>query len=141
LLFARASGIDVDRLNDGYKREAEKAFSSDTRVMATLRRSGSGYLVSVKGAVEEVSALCAWENGDQRNHELEVSERMAADGLRTLAFACRQTSEKPGDNFTGEEKPTYLGLVGFLDPPRKEVTKSLNACHDAGIQIIMVTGD
>ncbi|WP_159476731.1 cation-transporting P-type ATPase [Dyadobacter sp. 3J3] len=141
LLFATACGIDINKLNNDYKRKAEKAFSSDTRIMATLHHAGSGYFISVKGAIEEVSALCSWENEEQRNKELEVSEVMAADGLRTLAFAYRQTNKKPGNNFTSEEKLTYLGLIGFLDPPRKEVTKSLNACHHAGIKIIMVTGD
>ncbi len=141
LLFATAWGIDIDKLSGEYKREAENAFSSDTRIMATMHQSGSGYSISVKGAIEEVSALCTWESEDQRNKEFDVSERMAADGLRTLAFASRQTSTRPAENFTREEGLTYLGLVGFLDPPRKEVTKSLNACQGAGIKIIMVTGD
>jgi Ca2+-transporting ATPase len=91
--------------------------------------------------VEEVSALCHWNNQHDRDKELEISELMAADGLRTLAFAYRQTAKKPGENFTKDEKLTYAGLIGFLDPPRKEVIKSLNECHKAGIKVIMVTGD
>ncbi|NIJ52572.1 cation-translocating P-type ATPase [Dyadobacter arcticus] len=141
LLYARASGIDLHKLYRDYQRQAEKAFSSDTRMMATLDQVGPDYFIGVKGAVEEVSALCNWENQEDRTKELEVSEAMAADGLRTLAFAYRQTDHKPGENFTQEEKLTYAGLIGFLDPPRKEVIKSLNACHDAGIKVIMVTGD
>ncbi|SEJ35745.1 ATPase, P-type (transporting), HAD superfamily, subfamily IC [Dyadobacter sp. SG02] len=66
---------------------------------------------------------------------------MAADGLRTLAFAYRESAQMPSADFTREEKLTYLGLIGFLDPPRKEVTPTLLACHDAGIKVIMVTGD
>ncbi|GLU51698.1 cation-translocating P-type ATPase [Dyadobacter frigoris] len=141
LSYARADGIDLHKLHHDYKRQAEQAFSSDTRMMATLDQVGTDYFIGVKGAVEEVSALCHWKNQEERDKELEVSERMAADGLRTLAFAYRQTSQKPGENFTKDEKLTYAGLIGFLDPPRKEVIKSLNACHDAGIKVIMVTGD
>ncbi|SEJ39475.1 Ca2+-transporting ATPase [Dyadobacter koreensis] len=141
LLYARAAGLDLHQLHRDHKRQAEQAFSSDTRMMATLDKVGSGYFIGVKGAVEEVSALCNWQNQEDRNKELEISELMAADGLRTLAFAYRQTDEKPDDNFTQEQKLTYAGLIGFLDPPRKEVIKSLIACHKAGIKVIMVTGD
>ena len=141
LSYARAAGIDLHKVHREYKRQAEQAFSSDTRMMATLDQVGTDYFIGVKGAVEEVSAFCNWDNQQDRDKELEVSELMAADGLRTLAFAYRQTSQKPGEKFTKEENLTYAGLIGFLDPPRKEVIKSLNACHDAGIKVIMVTGD
>ncbi len=141
LLYAWAAGIDLHKLHRDYHRQAEQAFSSDTRLMATLHQVGSDYFIGVKGAVEEVSALCHWDSQQDRDKELEISERMAADGLRTLAFAYRQTDTKPGEDFTHGEKLTYAGLIGFLDPPRKEVTKSLNACHKAGIKVIMVTGD
>ncbi|MEO6285370.1 MAG: cation-transporting P-type ATPase [Dyadobacter sp.] len=141
LSYGRAAGIDLHQLHHDYKRQAEHAFSSETRMMATLDQVGADYFIGVKGAVEEVSALCSWNNQQDRDKELEVSELMAADGLRTLAFAYRQTNVKPGENFTHEGNLTYAGLIGFLDPPRKEVIKSLNACHDAGIKVIMVTGD
>lgn len=141
LSYARAAGIDLHQLHKDYNRQAEQAFSSDTRMMATLDQVGTKYFIGVKGAVEEVSALCHWNSQEDRDKELEVSELMAADGLRTLAFAYRETENKPGENFTKDEKLTYAGLIGFLDPPRKEVIKSLTACHEAGIKVIMVTGD
>jgi Ca2+-transporting ATPase len=141
LAYAKAAGTDLHQLHKDYKRQAEQAFSSDTRMMATLDQVGTDYFIGVKGAVEEVSALCNWKNQEDRDKELEVSELMAADGLRTLAFAYRETDIKPSENFTKDEKLTYAGLIGFLDPPRKEVIKSLTACHKAGIKVIMVTGD
>lgn len=141
LSYARAAGIDLHQLHKDYNRQAEQAFSSDTRMMATLDQVGTKYFIGVKGAVEEVSALCHWNSQEDRDKELEVSELMAADGLRTLAFAYQETENKPGENFTKDDKLTYAGLIGFLDPPRKEVIKSLTACHEAGIKVIMVTGD
>ncbi|MCE7043783.1 cation-transporting P-type ATPase [Dyadobacter sp. CY312] len=141
LSYARAAGIDLHKLHRDHKRQAEQPFSSDTRMMATMDQVGTEYFIGVKGAVEEVLALCSWKNPEERDKELEISELMAADGLRTLAFAYRQTSQKPGDDFTHDEKLTYAGLIGFLDPPRKEVVKSLIACQQAGIKVIMVTGD
>ncbi|SKB68541.1 cation-translocating P-type ATPase [Dyadobacter psychrophilus] len=141
LAYARAAGIDLHKLHHDYNRQAEQAFSSDTRMMATLDRVGTDYFIGVKGAVEEVSALCNWDSQEDREKELEISEQMAAEGLRTLAFAYRQSRDKPEADFTKTKKLTYAGLIGFLDPPRKEVVKSLNACHEAGIKVIMVTGD
>lgn len=141
LRFALAAGVDLEDLGSKYIRKAEEAFSSDTRMMATLHESAATYYVAVKGAVEEVSELCHWESDAERKNELEISERMAADGLRTLAFAYRESAQMPSADFTKEERLTYLGLIGFLDPPRKEVTPALRACHDAGIKVIMVTGD
>jgi Ca2+-transporting ATPase len=141
LRFAGAAGIDLEELGYKYSRKAEQAFSSDTRLMGTLHQSEAGYHVSVKGAAEEVCELCSWADDEDRKRELEVSESMAADGLRTLAFAYRETEQAPSNDFTKEEKLTYLGLIGFLDPPRREVTPALQACRDAGIRVVMVTGD
>jgi Ca2+-transporting ATPase len=141
LLFARATGLDLDNLHTQYVRKAEQAFSSETRIMATLHQLAEGYFVAVKGAVEEVSELCHWESEHIRKQELEISDRMSADGLRTLAFACLETGQVGEGDFTKQEKLTYLGLIGFLDPPRSEVTPALQACHDAGVKVIMVTGD
>ena len=141
LRFVRATGIDPDDLGAGYIRVAEEAFSSDTRIMATLHESAGTYYIAVKGAFEEVSELCDWANDVERTKELAVSERMAADGLRVLAFAYGESGRKPRNNFTKEEKLTYLGLIGFLDPPRIEVRPALQACRNAGIKVIMVTGD
>jgi Ca2+-transporting ATPase len=141
LQFARASGTDLAGLYTQYERKAEEAFNSDTRLMGTLHASANGYFVAVKGAAEEICELCHWENDGLRAQELAVSERMAAEGLRTLAFAYREVEYMPVDDFVRQERLTYLGLIGFLDPPRTEVSAALLACHHAGIKVIMVTGD
>ncbi|SEJ35762.1 ATPase, P-type (transporting), HAD superfamily, subfamily IC [Dyadobacter sp. SG02] len=66
LRFARAAGVDLEDLGSNYIRKAEEAFSSDTRIMATLHESASSYYVAIKGAVEEVSELCHWKNDGAR---------------------------------------------------------------------------
>jgi Ca2+-transporting ATPase len=141
LRFAEGAGIYLQAFGSKYIRKAEQAFSSDTRIMGTLHESEGTYYVSVKGAVEEVCELCHWESDSKRQEELEISERMAAEGLRTLAFAYRESGQIPAEDFTREEKLAYLGLIGFLDPPLTEVSPALRACSNAGIKVIMVTGD
>ncbi|CCH57041.1 Ca2+-transporting ATPase [Fibrisoma limi BUZ 3] len=140
LKFAYAAGQDPDIIREQYPREAEKPFSSDTRMMGTLHRTDNRYVVAVKGAVEEIMDRCPDMDEALQQKQRDMSEQMAADGLRTLAFAYREIDEKPGDDFA-DSNLTYLGLIGFLDPPRTEVTPALESCREAGIKVIMVTGD
>ncbi|MGA0559533.1 cation-translocating P-type ATPase [Larkinella sp. VNQ87] len=140
LKFAIAAGQNPDQLHADFPRKAEKAFSSDTRIMGTLHQREDGFLVAVKGAAEEVLDRCQSLPDNDRKAYYELSEKMATDGLRTLAFAYRETDTQPGENFADEDL-TYVGLIGFLDPPRTEVTPALQACREAGIKVIMVTGD
>ncbi|WP_234735765.1 cation-translocating P-type ATPase [Tellurirhabdus bombi] len=145
LKFAWGAGFNPDEIIKEFPREGEKAFSSDTRIMGTLHKTpgnkeSAPYFVAVKGAAEEVLERCTSVDENLRKSQYEISEKMAADGLRTLAFAYREVSEKPGDDFADKDL-IYVGLIGFLDPPRTEVTPALEACREAGIKVIMVTGD
>ncbi|WP_080056432.1 cation-translocating P-type ATPase [Spirosoma aerolatum] len=142
LKFAMAAGQNPDEINRDYPRRAEKAFSSDTRIMGTLHEHESRFVIAVKGAAEEILKRSIAIDENTRKAQYELSEKMAAEGLRTLAFAYRDTDKTavPGDDFADDDL-TYLGLIGFLDPPRTEVTPSLESCRRAGIKVIMVTGD
>ncbi|GAB3262509.1 cation-transporting P-type ATPase [Larkinella harenae] len=140
LKFAIAAGQNPDAIHKEFPRKAEKAFSSDTRIMGTLHEHDGGFFVAVKGAAEEVLDRCQSLDETARKAYYDLSEKMATDGLRTLAFAYRETDTKPGDDFADQDL-TYVGLIGFLDPPRTEVTPALQACREAGIKVIMVTGD
>jgi Ca2+-transporting ATPase len=70
-------------------------------------------------------------------------ERMAADGLRVLAFAMRAFPAVPAtlDPDQVETGLTFLGLVGLLDPPRPEAAEAVKLCRRAGITPVMITGD
>jgi Ca2+-transporting ATPase len=144
LKFALAAGQNPDDIHGQYPRRAEKAFSSDTRIMGTLHERNGRYLVAVKGAAEEVMDRCTDLPAADRQSQYAISEHMATAGLRTLAFAYREVDpaggRPPGDDFADHDLQ-YLGLIGFLDPPRTEVTPALQACRAAGIKVIMVTGD
>ena len=65
---------------------------------------------------------------------------MANRGLRVLALAYR-TLAVPYERERIEENLVFAGLVGLEDPPRPEVPEALRKCHEAGIKVIMVTGD
>lgn len=130
-----------------FPKEDEIPFSSDTKVMATLHRNGDGYFVAAKGAVEELLNYCSsvLENDQQvslteekRKDWLKEAETKAESGLRMLAFAYCNKSEKE-ENFLSNL--TLVGLIGFIDPPREEVSSAIAECKSAGIKVVMITGD
>lgn len=132
-----ASWIEVD----------EKPFDSEKRYMATLHENNNKYFASVKGSTTEVLELCQSidRNGEtlpfkdeERNYWVDKTSELAGKGYKVLAFAYRKLEEEKSDYY---HDLVFVGLAGFLDPPRKDVKASIQQCHEAGIKIIMVTGD
>jgi Ca2+-transporting ATPase len=142
-----ASGANAEDLKSSHERVNEVPFSSDTKIMATLHKSGTGHLVAAKGSVEHLLPKCskiqsgadvaAW-NDDDKNMALSESEKMAANGLRVLAFAYKE-GEFTTENYINDL--IYVGLIGFLDPPRLDIKDAILTCRAAGIKVVMITGD
>ncbi len=146
-LGARA-GIERDALASTMSRIEVLPFESEHRFMATLD-DDSGHLTGhVKGAPERLLELCTVErtaSGD-RPIEREAWRRridaMAQSGLRVLAFASGpRPASAAFDRETIGEGLAFLGIVGFIDPPRLEAQKAVADCRDAGIIVKMITGD
>ncbi|TXT33118.1 MAG: Ca2+-transporting ATPase, partial [Chitinophagaceae bacterium] len=70
---------------------------------------------------------------------LAESEKMAAKGLRVLAFAYNEAAEINQNNYL--ENLIYIAMIGFLDPPRLDIKDAILTCKKAGIKIVMITGD
>lgn len=108
-----------------------------------------GPVLFCKGAPESLLPLCVRtvDSGQVRHLDPEAlgkivvaQKAMARRGMRVLAFASRQLpGARSGDSL--EQDLTFCGLVGLEDPPRVEVPEAVRRCREAGIQIIMVTGD
>ncbi len=145
--LAIISGIEIKNLREIHPEILELPFDTETKMMAVQNRFDDGYRVSVKGALESVLQHCdkvldkqsamVFANKDQW---LKAASDMAAKGLRTLAFAYRESSTEL-DKAQMVSELTFLGLIGFIDPPRLDVKDAINTCKDAGIRIVMVTGD
>ncbi len=128
----------------------EVAFNSETMLMATVHEPSvedGGYYVAVKGAPLAVLEVCdrLWHNGDtaemseeERNSWSEKTDELAANGLRLLALADKEMDDSEGEVY---ESLRFAGLVALEDPPRQEAKKSIIECQEAGIRVIMVTGD
>ncbi len=146
--LADASDTSADSLKAEYERVAEMPFNSETKVMGTLHKSKIGNFVAAKGSVEHLLEKCDRVifsetvkelNDDNRNKIIAESEKMAADGLRVLAFAYKEESSIPKDEFLNSL--VYVGMIGFLDPPRLDIKDAIVSCRKAGIKIVMITGD
>ncbi|AFZ71679.1 cation-translocating P-type ATPase [Natronobacterium gregoryi] len=147
---ARKAGFDHEDLRERYPRIDEVEFTSDRKRMTTLHETPGGDRVAyTKGAPEVVLERCTREyvDGeiveltDERRAEIEArNEAFAEDALRVMAFAVRP--DAPAEVSEDDEQDlVYLGLQGMLDPPRSEVTGALEGCLDAGIDVVMITGD
>jgi Ca2+-transporting ATPase len=98
------------------------------------------YLVATKGAPESVARLCKLDARQTAEMQQQV-EQLAAEGMRVLAVA--QAS------YAGNDWPAnpmafdfvWLGLAGLADPLRRAVPAAVNECHQAGIRVVMITGD
>jgi Ca2+-transporting ATPase len=144
LISGAKAGLDKDELEDRLPRAGEIPFDSEARFSATLNRDEGGgpELLFVKGAPEVVVDMCerdAAAGGLDRDEVLARAHELASSGLRVLAFAYRPV-EPGGDGLTPAGL-TFLGLQGMLDPPREEAVAAVAACQQAGIRVLMITGD
>ncbi len=141
--------IDLGRpeLLDDLPEKREESFDRETRKMATFHESDDGYYVAIKGAPEAVIDNCTSVLTDDGTSDLsdddkeqwhDYNKQLASDGLRVLALARNQVDSSDAEPYDGM---TLVGLVGLLDPARDDVADAINECHNAGIRVIMITGD
>jgi len=144
VVAGRKISLDEDNLRLEWQRKDVIPFESERRLMATLNMSPEEkQYIFLKGAPEEILLRC---NADEATKVklLKKVDEMAMDGMRVLAFA---EKEIQGSHLhtLNEEKMNggfvFLGFIGMIDPPRKEVYRAIQCCHAAGIKVKMVTGD
>ncbi len=130
-------------------RADEIPFDADRMRMSTVHTLSDGPLLCCKGAPETVTPLCnrLLIDGEPRPFTPELrgkilaaQEAMGEQGLRVLALAYRPL-ESQWNHDSLERDLVCAGLVGLQDPPRPEVRDALRKCHDAGVRVIMTTGD
>ena len=151
VLFAEQFGIESEAFEDANPRLFEQPFDSDRKRMTVLNRTERGLIAFTKGAVDEMLPLCTkYRTKDgvrdmtdaDRARILELCYKMSGDALRVLGFAVREHAAVPEEEAADiEEGMTFVGAVGMIDPPRKEVIKAVETCHTAGIRVVMITGD
>ncbi|HEX2572085.1 MAG TPA: cation-transporting P-type ATPase [Polyangia bacterium] len=131
------------------QRELELPFEPERKRVSTLHHLPAGRVLLTKGAPETVLALCRRLHQEGGVVALDpalterfrtAAETMAQDGLRVLCLAYRPLPEAMAIECL-EEDLVLVGLVGLYDPPRPEVPGAIARCRQAGLKVIMVTGD
>ncbi|MGE0352938.1 MAG: cation-translocating P-type ATPase [Gemmatimonadales bacterium] len=146
--LARKAGLDRDSALPGHEEVSEVPFSSDRLLMATSHRAPDGGITTfLKGAPRVVLEHCdrvLTADGvrplgpDDRRRYLEANHRMAANGLRVLALASAGHTASPGR--IGDDY-VFAGFAGMTDPPAAGVRETIAAFQQAGIKVVMLTGD
>jgi len=150
--FGNKLGLERQAEQTAYPRIDAIPFESEHRFMATLHKDAAGkQFILVKGAPEVILDHCdrqATVGGQaapiDRDHFMKASDTLAAQGERVLAFAWLQDPEVNAGNLGPADLPknlVLLGLIGLLDPPRKEAMEAVTECHAGGIRVTMITGD
>lgn len=158
LVVAQKAGLQLEAQLQQWPRLREFPFESRRKRMSTLHRLGRETGAFIKGAPKEVLALCTHLSlagtvqpldDAQRAVIMAENDAYARTGLRVLAVASRTlppVARRGGASMRYSEAEvetelTFLGLIAMMDPPRPEVASAVNICHEAGIRIVMVTGD
>ena len=139
-----AAGDDVHQEAQQWQRTGEIPFASELRFMATQHKSSTSVepLVVVKGAVEDLLALSR-VNDEQRSAALNATDEFGSRALRVMAFAWCTVPADFSLSLTSLRtlELEFLGLQAMIDPPRPEAIEAIRACHTAGIDVKMITGD
>jgi Ca2+-transporting ATPase len=146
VVAAAKTGLDKAELEHEFPRTGEIPFSSETKRMTTLHQTPEGVFAYSKGAPEFILDSCTRQLTDDGERELRgagkaeilnTAQEMASEALRVLAIAHKRGAALED----AEQDMTFLGLVGMIDPPRSEARSAVEECKDAGIKVVMITGD
>jgi Ca2+-transporting ATPase len=149
ITLAAKNGLLQEDINKKYPRVDEFPFDSDRKLMSTMHQVDNGYQLYTKGAPDQLLKECSHYLKDGEVHPIDDkfknvvelgNQGMAHNALRVLGFAYKDV--KKGAKAKEEEHDlTFVGLVGIIDPPREEVKEAIAICHNAGIRVVMITGD
>jgi len=152
-VVALKGGVDEQRVNQDFPRAHELPFDARRKRMSTIHQPAQHPALCVtKGAPREVVQLCDtyWLHGEARPLDdttraavLKANDDFARAGLRVLALAQRALPPRTGAYRMEEveHELTLLGLLAMMDPPRPEVEQTVAVCRQAGIRLVMITGD
>lgn len=142
------AGISHTKLVEKYPEVKEEAFDSTTKMMATWNKSDqNSFRVYAKGAPEAILDHCTTylkdgqcESLDKSTHSywLNVNNKLAGQGYRMIALASKTSDTSDGNSYSDL---CFVGLVALMDPPRKGVKEAIEDCKQAGVHVVMVTGD
>ena len=120
-------------------------YESENKYSAIFYEKDGERYCTVKGSLEVVKSFCTNINLINAKMDTtileEQNENLAKKGYRVIALANGKVPTQEKYSITDIKKLTFMGMVGFIDPIRKEAITSIKECHNAGIKVLMITGD
>lgn len=150
-VLKRASKENIENIKDEYIKINEIPFDFVRRCLSVIILNNSGLQIITKGAIEEILNMCttAEDNGKTipitnqlKNNIKNISKTLNQGGMRVIGV-CTKTLDSATVEFSqkDESNMTFIGFVGFLDPPKESAKQSISRLNDAGIRVIVLTGD
>ena len=154
LILAQNIGYNIPKIREEFETLKEFSFDSSLKRMSTIVRGPDKKINAfIKGASEIIVNQCSKIalNGLSKPLSKKLREKILEDievaakaGLRTLSIAYKPITDSETLEFNRAEVEndlTFLGFVSILDPPREGVKEAVHSCHEAGVSVVMVTGD
>jgi Ca2+-transporting ATPase len=146
----RQDGITSEKATEGWILKDELSFDVKRKLASYIYQHGNSNVVLSSGAPERILAnstkiLLKGEEAHlddaTRNEINRAMQQMAQSGERLLGFGYHRLQADLADKQNLESDITFVGILGFIDPPRKEVKAAIQTCQEAGIKVVMITGD
>lgn len=150
-VVAKAKTIGIENSVEKYKKIDEIPFDFSRRCLSVAVEIDNKDELITKGAVEEILNICTtFEYKGQTekltNEKIEnmrkICKNLNEEGFRVVAI-CKKiiTNNKKDFNSTDEKDMTLLGFIGFLDPPKESAKEAIEGLNNAGIRVMVLTGD
>ena len=150
-VVAKAKTVGIENSLEKYKKIDEIPFDFSRRCLSIAVEIDNKDELITKGAVEEILNICTtFEYKGQTekltNEKIENMKRICKnlneEGFRVVAI-CKKiiTNNKKDFNSTDEKDMTLLGFIGFLDPPKESAKEAIESLNNAGIRVLVLTGD
>ena len=152
VVAAAKAGMNKEKLDKNFPRLDEIPFQSEKQYMATLHPGDGGRVAYVKGAAEKILSLSKYQFKGKKivplkeadaQAILQANDTMAGEAMRVIATAYvdlpRDLEDLEDEHIRGNL--VFVGLAGMADPPREEAREAIRLCEQAGIKVVMITGD
>ena len=150
-VVAKAKTVGIENSVEKYKKIDEIPFDFSRRCLSVAVEIDNKDELITKGAVEEILNICTtFEYKGQTekltNEKIEnmrkICKNLNEEGFRVVAI-CKKiiTNNKKDFNSTDEKDMTLLGFIGFLDPPKESAKEAIEGLNNAGIRVMVLTGD
>ncbi len=142
---------DLSHLTEKYKKVDEIPFDFMRRRLSIAVKDDNQIVLVTKGAVEEILNICSFVEHDDKVFDITdqikdnakgIAEKLNEEGMRVIAV-CKKSNTNGMEDFEikDEKDMTLVGFIGFLDPPKASAKDSIKKLNDAGIRVIVLTGD